>query len=95
METFVRIDKVLPLQERPYTDHQGQPKTFISRGVIVSTGTDRYYGEIVGDAARLFAPTALNGLWSLQGTFSTREWQDQQGMKHYSIDLRINKLVQL
>lgn len=49
METFVTIIEQRGLQSRQYQDNQGQPRTFHSRGFVLSTGIDEFYAEMTGD----------------------------------------------
>ena len=52
MEKLVMIREQLPLQERNYTDRNGQPQVFASVGFVLTDGTDTFYAELTGDSKK-------------------------------------------
>lgn len=94
MEKLVTIIQQLPLQERSYTDRNGQQQVFASRGFVLSDGIDTFYAEAVGDYARSMPEEfLLNVDYRLQAQLSTREYRDRDGNFRYSTEVRIVKLV--
>ena len=52
MEKTMKIQKLLPLQDRQYNDQQGQPRVFTSMGMVLTDGIDTLFAEATGDYAR-------------------------------------------
>lgn len=96
MEKIVRIMQAQPLQERNYTDRNGQQQVFASRGFVLSDGIDTFYAEAVGDYARSLPPDFNTGAnHRLQAQLSMREYRDKEGGFRYATEIRIVKIVQL
>ena len=76
-------------------EKDGMTKVVAKRGFILSTGIDRFYGEMVGDAARNSAGTQydLDVLHAMQGSIIVREYTDKEGAKRYANEVRITKLI--
>lgn len=93
MEKQVKITFQTPLQERTYTDRNGQQQVFASRGFVLSDGVDTFYAEAVGDYARSmpdhFSTTASYGV---QTQLTVREFRDKEGNARYQTDVRILKM---
>lgn len=95
MEKIVSIQQQLPLQERNYTDRNGQQQVFFSRGFILSDGIDTFYGEMIGDYARSQANVEFDTktVHTVQAQISTREYKDKDNNTRYQSEIRITKLV--
>ena len=95
MEKIVSIQQQLPLQERNYTDRNGQQQVFASRGFILSDGIDTFYGEMTGDYARSQANVEFDTktVHTVQAQISTREYKDKDNKIRYQSEIRITKLV--
>lgn len=95
MEKTVRILQQLAFQERNYTDRNGQQQTFASMGFILTDGVDTFYAEMQGDMARSNRDIHPDPdlLHQVQTQISAREYQDKDGKRHYSNEVRIVKLV--
>ena len=48
----MKIQKVLPIQDRQYQDQQGQQRVFTSMGFVLTDGVDTLFAEATGDYAR-------------------------------------------
>lgn len=95
MEKLMFISKVSPVEERSYTDRNGQPAVFTSRGFLLTDGIDTIYAEATGDyaksiASRTFDPASAH---AVQMSFIAREWKDKDGATHYSNDARIIRIA--
>lgn len=93
MEKLVSIQQQLPLVERQYTDRQGQPQVFASRGFVLSDGVDTFYAEAVGDMARSMPQYDPAVMHHAQCQMSLREYEDKNGTKHWQTEVRIVKMV--
>lgn len=94
MEKTVKIIQALPLQERSYTDRNGQQQLFVSRGFVLSDGIDTFYAEAVGDYARSMPQDfSTNASYRLQAQLSVREYRDKEGNYRYTSEIRIVKMV--
>ncbi len=51
MEKYVRIIEVGNLNNRNYTDRNGQSQTITSRQLLLKSGEDTFYAEATGDRA--------------------------------------------
>ena len=95
MEKIVMIQQQLPLQERSYTDRNGQQQMFASRGFVLSDGIDTFYGEMTGEYARSQAAVQYDTktFHTVQAQIATREYRDKDGNTRYQSEIRITKLV--
>ena len=70
MEKTMKIQKLLPIQDRQYNDQQGQPRVL--------------FAEATGDYARSLVGHLQEGDFvRVQLSMSVRDWQDQQGQTRY------------
>ena len=94
MEKLMTIKQAFGLTERNYTDRNGIPALFSSRGFILSDGIDTVYAEAVGDHAKSIANVnyAPGSTYRIQMQVCAREWKDKEGLTHYSNDVRIVKI---
>lgn len=94
MEAIFTIREVLPIQERTYTDRNGQQQTFVSRGFVLDNGLDCIYAEAVGDYARNLTQqqTDLTQLHNVSLSFVARSFKDKNGATRYDNECRINKI---
>ncbi len=84
MEKTMKIQKVLPIQDRQYNDQQGQPRVFTSMGFVLTDGIDTIFAEATGDYARSLVGHLNEGdTVRVQLSTSVRDWQDQQGQTRY------------
>ena len=80
----MKIQKLLPIQDRQYTDQQGQPRVFTSMGFVLTDGVDTIYAEATGDYARSLVGHLNEGdMVRAQLSMSVRDWTDQQGQARY------------
>lgn len=93
MEKLVTIVKQLPLQERNYTDKNGQMQVFASVGFELTDGIDSFYAEIQGNDARVVPQYDLSVSHIVQCQMNARQFQDQQGRTRYDNVIRIIKMV--
>ena len=94
MEKLVSIVQQFPLQERAYTDRNGQSQLFASMGFVLTDGIDTFYAEMQGDLARSFRdihpePTLMH---RVQLQMGVREFKDKEGNTRYSNEIRVVKL---
>ena len=93
METMMKIKKLLPIQDRQYTDQQGQNRVFTSMGFVLTNGVDTIFAEATGDYARTLVGTMNEGdMVGVQLSVSVRDWQDQQGQTRYENRAYINAI---
>ena len=93
MEKLVMIREQLPLQERNYTDRNGQPQVFASVGFVLTDGTDTFYAELTGDRARACQTLDKTTFHSVQCEMGCREFTDRDGIVRHSTEIRILKIV--
>ena len=89
MEKTVVIVEQLPLQERSYTDRNGQPQVFASRGFVLTDGIDTFYAEMTGDKARTCPEMDKSKLHSVQCQLQERSYTDKDGVLHHATEVRI------
>lgn len=94
MQQILRIEKILPLRDRNYTDRNGQPQVFTSQGFLLGDGVNRYYMETTGNYAK-----AVQGLKLKEGATVTvqfvadaRQWTTQQGEERYENTFTISNI---
>lgn len=93
MEKTMKIEKVLPIQDRQYTDQQGQQRVFTSMGFVLTDGIDTIYAEATGDYARsLVGHLNAGDMIRVQLSMSVRDWQDQQGQTRYEVRMYISTI---
>ena len=93
MEKTMKIQKLLPIQDRQYTDQQGQPRVFTSMGFVLTDGVDTIYAEATGDYARSLVGHVNEGdTVRTQLSTGVRDWQDQQGQTRYENKVFINNI---
>ena len=94
MEKLMTIKQAFGLTERNYTDRNGIPALFSSRGFILSDGIDTVYAEATGDYARNIAKVdyTIGSTYRIQMQVCPRAWKDKDGLTHYSNDVRIVKI---
>ena len=84
MEKTMKIQKVLPIQDRQYQDQQGQQRVFTSMGFVLTDGVDTLFAEATGDYARSLVGYLNEGdTVRTQLSMSVRDWKDQQGQARY------------
>ena len=75
----MKIQKVLPIQDRQYQDQQGQQRVFTSMGFVLTDGVDTLFAEATGDYARSLVGYLNEGdTVRTQLSMGVRDWQDQQ-----------------
>ena len=89
MEKTVVIVEQLPLSERSYTDRNGQPQVFASRGFVLTDGIDTFYAEMTGDKARTCPEMDKNKLHRVQCQLMERSYTDKDGVLHHATEVRI------
>lgn len=94
MEKSVKIIQQLPLQERNYTDRNGQNQVFASKGYLLTDGVDSFYAEMQGDLARNYKDINFdaNDLHRVQTVICFREYRDKDNTIRYSNEIRIVKM---
>jgi hypothetical protein len=93
MEKTMKIQKLLPIQDRQYNDQQGWAKVFTSMGFVLTDGVDTMYAEATGDYARSLVGHLNEGdTVRSQLSTSVRSWQDQQGQTRYENKIYISTI---
>ena len=93
MEKTMKIQKLLPIQDRQYNDQQGRAKVFTSMGFVLTDGVDTMYAEATGDYARSLVGHLNEGdTVRSQLSTSVRSWQDQQGQTRYENKIYISTI---
>ena len=93
MEKTMKIQKVLPIQDRQYQDQQGQQRVFTSMGFVLTDGVDTLFAEATGDYARSLVGYLNEGdTVRTQLSMSIRDWQDQQGQDRYENRMYISTI---
>ena len=93
MEKTMKIQKVLPIQDRQYQDQQGQQRVFTSMGFVLTDGVDTLFAEATGDYARSLVGYLNEGdTVRTQLSMGVREWQDQQGQDRYENRIYISTI---
>ena len=93
MEKTMKIEKVLPINDRQYKDQQGQQRVFTSMGFVLTDGIDTIFAEATGDYARSLAGQLNAGdTVRVQLSTSVRDWQDQQGQTRYEVKAYISTI---
>ena len=95
MELICRIIEQHPLQQRQYTDRQGQPQVFTSMGFTLASGTDTLYAELTGEDAMAQAgqqPASKDYYYKLNLSARAESWDAQDGSRRHGTRIYINKL---
>jgi single-stranded DNA-binding protein len=93
MEKTMKIQKVLPIQDRQYQDQQGQQRVFTSMGFVLTDGVDTLFAEATGDYARSLVGYLNEGdTVRTQLSMGVRDWQDQQGQDRYENRIYISTI---
>lgn len=94
MEKLVRVKKQWPLSQRPYTDRDGQQKTFSSVKLQLTDGIDQFCAELTGEQAIAAASVSYdqNAIYALRARMTVREWTSQQGEQMTSNEITIINL---
>ena len=94
MEKTVKIIQEHPFKERSYTDRNGQPQTFASKGFTLTDGVDTFYAEMTGDTARANKDVHPDPklIYRVQAQISSREYTDKDGQPRFSNEIRIIRL---
>lgn len=93
MEKTLQIVQQGALTERQYTDRNGVPQVFASRGFILTDGIDTFYAEATGDYARSLGQFDTSLLHRTQLQMYFREYKDKDGNTRYTNEIRIIKIV--
>jgi len=92
MEIICTVDKVLPMEQREYTDQNGQRKNIISRGIILNLGFGNFYAELFGENALKFSDNAPSGLCCARIGLSARPWRDNNGKERWENRITLYEL---
>ena len=99
MEIICRIIKQHPLQQRSYTDRNGQQQTFVGVGLSLASGTDTLYAEITGDQARRVATDGItysqDFYYKADLSAKAEKWTAKDGQERYGTRMYINKIAVL
>ena len=98
MEIICRIIEQHPLQQKQYTDRQGQPQVFIGMGFTLASGSDTLYAELTGEEAMKQAgmpPASKDYYYKLTLSSRIDSWDAQDGTKRHGTRLYINKIAVL
>lgn len=93
MEKLITIIEQRPVAARSYTAQDGTPKTFYSKGFILSDGIDEFYAEMTGDMARDAQPYDTALLHRMQGYIKQRSFTDKNGQTRYENQIIITKMI--
>lgn len=92
MELTLKVLKTFALNERSYTDRNGQNQIMASRGIVLTNGLDTIYAEIIGDRART-ANVVEELTYRVQLQVNARQWEDKNNQAHYSNDFIITRMA--
>jgi hypothetical protein len=94
MEMYCKIQKVLPLAQRNYTDRDGQPQVFKSKGFILTNGLNEVYAEATGKYAEALEGRALDTtqFHVADLRFRQRSYADKDGVMHYNTEVELTRL---
>ena len=93
MEKIIKIIGQLPLASRAYTAQDGTPRTFHSRGFLLTDGIDEFYAEMTGDAALSCPELDRSVLHAVQAQIRQRTYQDKNGTTRYENQVYITRIV--
>lgn len=92
---MVRVVAQHPLQEREFTNQQGNTERFASMGFVLRRGSDMIYAEMVQETARKQGPVDRNTLFFADVQFQTRSWKDQNQKERFENRVILTKLTVL
>ena len=96
MEKSMKIKTLLAIQDRQYTDQQGQPRVFTSMGFVLTDGIDTIFAEATGDYARSLVGFLNEGdMVRVQLSMSVHDWKDQQGQTRYEVKAYISTIKKI
>lgn len=91
---YVKIIKVCALTVRNYTDRNGQPQIFKSKGFLLSNGNNMLYAEATSTyAEKLEARTFDLTQWHVVDiNISVREYTDKDGVSRCSNEITLTRI---
>ena len=89
MEKLVTIVSQSPVKEERFEDKNGQPQVMAYREYEILDGVDHFIGVIKGELARRIADVDLNYQHTVQGAWSFRSGQRQDGTTWSTNEFRI------
>ena len=95
MEIISRIIEQLPLEEREYTDKNGQPQKFHSVGFVLGSGVDTFFAELTGEAALAAGTFDPNCYYKADLSLRVDRWTDQTGKTRFGTRMYINRIGRL
>lgn len=96
MDIICRVIEQGTVQEREFTNQQGQREKFATMPFVLYSGGDTFFAEMVQDQARKQAALSIGNTYyraTLQCT--ARPWQDQQQQKRWENRLVMTKICEL
>ena len=94
---YVKIKQVLPLQQRTYTDRNGQTQVFKSKGFLLTNGNNDVYAEAIGNTAERYEQRTFDFTQHHVAdlNIAVREYTDKDGVTRYSNEITLTRLNQL
>ena len=91
---YVKITKIMPLNQRQYVDKSGEQQLWKSKGFLLSNGLNEIYAEASGGYAekleqRQFDPTQH---YVADLRFRVSEYTDKDGNVRYRNDVELTRL---
>lgn len=93
----VKIQKVMPLVKRPWTDKMGNQQVFRSKGFIFNDGENVFYAEALQENADLFDTWEIKegDVVSIFTQTTVHEYKTAQGETRFQNDIVVRKLFAL
>lgn len=95
MKIIGEILQLRGLEERPFTDRNGQPQMFASFGLVVGDGLDRVACEATGQYARQLSVAGLSvgDRVTAHVVLDCREWTDSNGKVRYENTATLQRIA--
>lgn len=89
------IKQMFPLEERTYTNRQGQPDVIASQEFVLTDGINTIVAETVGNYAKAVELLKLKqeGAVQVNLEFQVREFQDQGGNTRRAQKVKITNIA--
>lgn len=95
MEIICRIKEEQPLTEREYTNRNGMPEKFASKGFILQSGPETIFCEMVQDQARSCGTLDKNYYYKAALQITARDWEDNNHQKRWENRIVLKSLAVL
>lgn len=93
MEIIVRIKEELPLTEREFTNRNGMVEKFASKGLILQSGGETIYCELLQENARNCGNLDKNFYYKAQLQVNARDWEDSNHQRRWENRIIVKSLA--